>query len=161
MEWRENAPYKNFMEERVCAFTGHRNASGLDYNLLDKVIYDLIKTGTKKFISGMALGFDIAAAQSVLAYKKEYDISLVACIPCGNQSARFKEKDKILYNSVLGKCDEVITLSSEYYKGCMQERDRFMVDNCDIVVCYLRRNFGGTFYTVNYARKKGKKIIEL
>ena len=43
----------------------------------------------------------------------------------------------------------------------MFERDRYLVDNSDLLVCFLRKNRGGTFYTVNYARKKGKKIIEL
>lgn len=151
------------MISKVCAFTGHRNlnSGGFDINLLDRVILDLIKTGTEKFICGMALGFDLAAAQSVIAYKKKYNIKLVACIPCENQTDTFPEKSKELYNYIRGKCDEVIILAPQYYKGCMQERDRFMVDSCDVLVCYLRKNFGGTFYTVNYAKKKGKKIIEI
>lgn len=151
------------MDYKICAFTGHRNlnSGSFDINLLDRVILDLIKTGTEKFICGMALGFDLTAAQSVLYYKKDYGIKLTACVPCANQNEKFSENNKSLYNSVLEKCDEVITLHSEYVKGCMQERDRYMVDNCDVLVCYLRKDYGGTFYTVNYAKKKGKKIINL
>ena len=151
------------MNSKVCAFTGHRNlnSGGFDINLLDRVILDLIKTGTEKFICGMALGFDLTAAQIVYAYKRVYDIKLVACIPCANQTDTFSEKSKRLYDYILGKCDEVITLAPEYYSGCMQARDRYMVDNSDLLVCYLRKNFGGTYYTVNYAKKQGKKIIEL
>lgn len=151
------------MENKVCAFSGHRNlnAGGFDSALLDRVILDLIKTGTKKFLCGMAHGFDLAAAQSVLQYKERYGVHLTACLPCANQSVTFSEKNRQIYNCVLEKCDEVITLSPEYHNGCMHERDRFMVDNSDVLVCYLRRNSGGTFYTVNYARRLGKKIIEL
>ena len=151
------------MDNKVCAFTGHRNlnAGGFDNALLDRVIYDLIKTGTNNFLCGMAHGFDLTAAQSVLQYKEKYDIRLTACLPCANQSDTFSERNRQIYNSVLERCDDVITLSPEYYSGCMHERDRFMVDNSDILVCYLRKNSGGTFYTVNYARKLGKKIIEL
>lgn len=150
-------------EKKVCAFTGHRNLNcgGFDSALLDRVILDLIKTGTERFLCGMALGFDIEAAQSVIACKKNYGIKLVACLPCANQSDVFSEKSKLVYERVLGCCDEVITLSPYYHSGCMHERDRYMVENSDVVVCYLRKNSGGTFYTVNYARKLGKKIIEL
>ena len=151
------------MENKVCAFSGHRNlnSGGFDNALLDRVILDLIKMGTNTFLCGMAQGFDLAAAQSVLQYKERYDIHLTACLPCANQSDTFSEKNRGIYNSVLERCDKVITLSPEYHSGCMHERDRFMVDNSDVLVCYLRRNSGGTFYTVNYARKCGRKIIEI
>ena len=52
-------------------------------------------------------------------------------------------------------------LSPYYYDGCMQARDRFLVDNADVVVSFLRRKSGGTYYTVNYAATKGVKIIEI
>ena len=153
---------ENKNNKDVC-FTGHRNLNlgGFDINLLDRVVLDLIKNGTRRFLCGMAVGFDLQAAQSVLMYKNDYGVTLTACLPCANQTDTFSDSGKRLYNSVLERCDEVITLSPNYYSGCMHERDRFMVDNSGIVVCYLRKNSGGTFYTVNYARKLGRKIIEL
>lgn len=137
------------------------NSGGFDVNLLDRVILDLIKNGTDEFICGMAQGFDLAAAESVLEYKKNYNLKLIACIPCANQTDTFSENSKKTYEKILGQCDEVITFYPEYVNGCMQQRDRFMVDNSDVLVCYLRKTFGGTFYTVNYAKKQGKKIINL
>lgn len=150
-------------EKKVCAFTGHRNlnSGGFDSALLDRVIVDLIKTGTTEFLCGMALGFDMQAAQCVLAVKKTYGVKLTACLPCGNQSEVFTAKNRELYEAVIDRCDEVIILSPYYYSGCMHERDRYMVDKSDVIVSYLRKKSGGTFYTVNYARKLGKKIIEL
>lgn len=149
--------------KKVCSFSGHRNLRGLDFdnNLLDRVVRDLIKTGTERFLCGMAMGFDLAAAQSVLLHKQNYGVKLIACLPCANQSDTFSENGKRIYESILNKCDEVITLAPEYYSGCMHERDRYMIENSDVLVCFLRKNSGGTFYTVNYARKLGKKIIEL
>ncbi|MDE6442675.1 MAG: DUF1273 domain-containing protein [Clostridia bacterium] len=145
----------------TCAFTGHRNLRNTDFDssLLDRVILNLIKGGTKVFLCGMALGFDLEAAQSVIMYKKDYDVKLVACIPCAGQEAKFSGSAKNLYGRILENCDEVRVLSDEYYKGCMHSRDRYMVDNCDVLVSFLRRNSGGTYYTVNYAQKTGKKII--
>lgn len=109
----------------------------------------------------MARGFDLIAAESVIEFKKDYEINLTACLPCANQSEKFSASVKSRYENVLSNCNKIITLSPAYYSGCMHERDRYMVDNSDIVVCFLRLNSGGTYYTVNYARRKGKKIIEL
>ena len=148
---------------KSCAFTGHRNLNGTDFDasLLDRIVLDLIKTGTKRFYCGMALGFDLQAAHSVLIYKEKYGIQLIACLPCSNQSDTFPPSGKKIYDDILNKCDEKIVLSSDYYSGCMHYRDRYMVDRSDTVVCFLRKNKGGTFYTVNYAKKLGKKIIEI
>ena len=149
------------MNENV-AFTGHRRSlKELDLNLLDRVILNLIKNGAKNFYCGMAIGFDIIAAESVLKYKDDYDVKLFACIPCENQSDDYSESYKRRYDNVLERCDGQIILSHEYYKGCMQARDRFLVDNADVLVCFLRKKTGGTFYTVNYAAKKNIKIIQL
>ena len=148
---------------KVCAFTGHRNLAGTDFDehLLERVGADLVKTGTTRFLCGMAVGFDMKAAQAVLELKGEYDIQLVACLPCTNQSERFSARSKALYHEILGQCDEMIVLGEEYTRGCMQRRDRYLVDNCDVLVSFLRKNSGGTYYTVNYARKSNKKVIEL
>lgn len=145
-----------------CSFSGHRVLdSSFDEGLLDRVILNLIKSGTRNFYCGMAMGFDLIAAEIVLRYKESYDIRLCACVPCEEQSKFYSIKDKGRYEKILCACDEKIVFSQEYVEGCMQERDRFMVDNSDVLVCYLRKNRGGTFYTVNYARKHDKKIIEL
>ena len=148
---------------RTCAFTGHRNLknTNFDASLLDRTIGHLIKNGTDTFLCGMAMGFDLESAQSVIMHKKNYDVKLIACIPCDNQTERFSESARKLYERVLSRCDEVITLSDFYYPGCMHERDRYMVDNSDLIVSFLRKEKGGTFYTVNYARRQNKKIIEL
>lgn len=145
-----------------CAFTGHRVLQDLDFALLDRVIKNLIKNGYNRFLCGMARGFDLAAAESVIALKSEYpDVSLVACIPFKGQEQNLSLSDRLRYKRILENCSEVIYLSEYYYSGCMHLRDRFMVDNCDTVVCYLRKKTGGTYYTVKYAQKKDVKCIEI
>lgn len=152
------------MEQEIkkCAFTGHRILDGdFDLNLLERVILRLIKGGVKQFYCGMAVGFDLKAAECVLKIKKSQDIKLIACIPCKGQSGKYSLNDKNRYFSILEKCDEKIVLSKNYYAGCMFARNRYMVDNCNVLVCYLRENSGGTYYTVNYAKKRGIKVIEI
>jgi hypothetical protein len=36
-----------------------------------------------------------------------------------------------------------------------------MVDNCSVVLAYLKRDFGGTANTVNYARKLNIPVVEI
>lgn len=148
--------YKN------CAFTGHRKLErDFDYNLLDKVIFNLLVGGTENFYCGMAYGFDLAAAESLLQYKEQFKFNLIACVPCPEQHSTFSQKNKEKYFKILEKCDEVKILSDEYYDGCMFARDRYLVDNCDVLVAYKRHERGGASYTVNYANKKSVNVIEL
>lgn len=145
-----------------CAFTGHRQQlEELDLKLLDRVVLNLIKGGAEEFLCGMAVGFDLLAAETVLKYRKKYPVRLVACLPCEGQDRYFDKQSARKYEKILAKCDDKIILSPTYFNGCMQMRDRFLVDNCDVLVSFLRKKSGGTYYTVNYAKRKGAKIIEL
>ncbi len=147
---------------KSCAFTGHRyELKDFDAELLERVIKNLIISGVVIFYCGMAVGFDLAAAECVISLKKNYDVKLIACVPCEGQSDSYSGHDKIRYKRILDNSDEQILLSSHYFNGCMQARDRFMVDNSNVLVYFLRKDEGGTFYTVNYARKKELKIIGL
>ena len=146
-----------------CAFTGHRSLAGydLDYALLDRVILNLLKEGTKEFYCGMALGFDMVAAESLLQYREAFDFKLIACLPCPEQSESFSAKNRERYQKILERCDEIVQVSDFYYNGCMFTRDRYLVDNADVLISFLRKKSGGTFYTVNYAKSKKVNIIEL
>lgn len=53
---------------------------------LKQLIKESISNGYLYFISGLALGFDIFAAEMVLEIKKEYPkIKLIAVLPCKDQ----------------------------------------------------------------------------
>ena len=100
---------------KSCAFTGHRVIdSGFNAELLDRVILNLIKSGARNFYCGMATGFDMLAAETVLRYKAMYGVRLCACIPCEAQNKYYSAKDKERYENILCACDEKIVLSSEY-----------------------------------------------
>ena len=145
-----------------CAFTGHRN---FDYyneiRSLERAVESaIIDDDVDTFYDGMARGFDLAAAQIVIALKKKYkNIKLIACVPFYGQQEKFSAHDKILYNAILESCDEVIVLSEKYYPGCMYARNRYMVDNSDMVIAYYRGRKGGTEYTVKYAEENEKKVV--
>lgn len=147
---------------KTCSFTGHRNLyNDFDRNKLKEIIKEVIKDGFNTFLVGMAVGYDTVCFQILEELREENDIKIIACIPCENQSLKFSVKQKEEYERMVNSADEKIILSKTYTRFCMLKRNEFMVNNSSVVVAYLRENKGGTFYTVNYAKRKNKKIVML
>ena len=141
---------------KTCVFTGHRELDK-DFSLrkLKKEIKNLIEKGVDTFLNGVAMGFDLLSAETVLSLKKKYPfIKLVACIPCYNQEKYYTETDKKRYINVLKSADETVYVSENYYKGCMLKRDKYMVERADVMITYLRKSVGGTAFTVNTFQKE-------
>ena len=56
--------------------------------------------------------------------------------------------------------DEWIELSDEFYKGCDNVRDQYMVDHCDVLFAVWDGiKSGGVWSTIRKAHKAGKQII--
>lgn len=147
---------------KTCAVTGHR-AVGADLSRekLKKALLELINKGVDSFLVGMAVGFDTICFNVLEELRKDFNIKIIACIPCPNQDKNFSQKQKIEYERMNDVSDRRLLISNSYTSGCMLKRNRFMVDNSDYLVCYLRDNKGGTFYTVNYATSKNKTIVRV
>lgn len=156
----------NIRRESTCCFTGHRDIpSGLtDYLMartMDGVNY-LHTHGIKTFLAGGAVGFDMLASQAVLKCKGTHpDIRLILVLPCRDQARYWKQADVDLYESVKRLADSMVCLSEHYYKGCMHQRNRYLIDNSCACMCYLTQSSGGTAYTVGYARRKGLTVFNL
>ncbi len=151
----------------VACFSGHRNlpqdCTELQANL-EKAIVELIERGVVFFGSGAALGLDQMAAETVLKLKENYPhIRLVMVLPCPpeQQSLKWNDEQKKRYYEILDQADKVRILSPQYTDKCMLDRNRHMVDCSAYLICYLREQCGGTFYTVNYAERQGLKIFRL
>lgn len=148
---------------RACSVTGHRKMEKDIENIpLKETFIKLIKDGGyDTFLIGMALGFDTLCFQVLEKIREEENIKLIACVPCKSQAERFSYVQKKEYQRMINSADEVVLISEEYTNECMRKRNEYLVDNSSVIISYLRRDFGGTKQTVNYARKKGIKIISL
>ena len=62
---------------------------------------------------------------------------------------------------MLESADEKIILQEKYDKYCMLKRNDFMVKNSSVLVSYLRKETGGTAYTVKKANEHNLKIINI
>lgn len=164
------------MKEISCCFTGYRPEKfyfslendtkelNLFENKLYNVVFSLPVEGAVKFYCGMAAGFDIIAAEVVIALRetiKKSSVELIAAIPFKAQAEGFSKHWKARYERVIKEADRVVLLSDNYFSGCYAKRNRYMVDNSDIVITYFDGKAGGTRSTINYAKRKGKQIINV
>ncbi len=149
--------------EKTCCFTGHRKIPPEQKEeitrRLNETLIELINRGYLYFGAGGALGFDTMAEQAVLSLKKEYpQIKLILALPCKSQANSWSTEDKEIYQEIIDKADKVVYTSQEYFRGCMQKRNRHLVDYSSVCVCYLTKDTGGSAYTVRYAISKGLRI---
>lgn len=151
---------KDYKDLTVC-FTGHRRIiHKYVADALLRAVTSLADQGYKYFGVGGARGFDFLAAKAVLEVQKLYpDIKLIVILPCSDYYSNWPEEEKQEYSLVLQKADKVKVLSDHYYRGCMQARNKHLVDASSVCVYYKYTNTGGTAFTVNYATKKGLTTI--
>lgn len=157
-----------WLREKTVAFSGHR-AERMTRNSPDKqkrlidigfdtyvAIEELCKQNYHTFLSGMANGFDLIAAEEVLNAKKIFPyIQLKAVIPFKGQENRYTEADKQRYHNILAQADEVIILQDEYSDGCFLRRNNYLLNKAAyLVVFYDSTPTGGTAYTLRHAMER-------
>ena len=151
------------MGKKTCAFTGHRIVS--DYIKIREVLRDklreLINDGYTVFYNGGAIGFDAFCALEVINLKKEFNIKLNLILPCKKQDEKWNERQKNIYKFILDNSDSIEYVSEKYENGCMQKRNRLLCERSDLLFAYLKSESGGTYYTVNYAKKIGKDVFNI
>ena len=115
-----------------------------------------------RYYRGGALGFDMLASVTVLNLKYLLpELKLTIVLPCENHDRYWNRRDTELLNRIISRADETVCLSGHYTNGCMSARNRYMSDRSAYCVCCLAQSSGGTFYTVNYSRSHGLKVINL
>jgi uncharacterized phage-like protein YoqJ len=150
----------------IVSITGHRpnNKNMGGYNLPNpKYIYicqqiDKQLRGLKpdKIISGMALGVDQWAANIAI----KLGIPFIAAVPFIGQEKKWPEKSQRAYNSLLRKAADIVVISdSGYTAQKMQIRNKWMVDQCDLLLGVFDGSSGGTANCIEYAKSVNRKIL--
>ena len=151
---------------QTCCFTGHRKLPSEEQteiaNKLERVIATLYQKGIRYYGAGGALGFDALAARTVIRLRESYpDMKLILVLPCLTQTRGWKPEDVAEYECIKAQADKVVYTAQQYTRGCMHRRNRHLVDNSSVCVCYLAKDNGGTAYTVRYAEEKGLQIVNI
>ena len=144
------------------AFTGHQDYDGRADEALRVAVRRLWSEGYRSFFSGMACGFDLAAAEAVLSLREECEgMDLVAIIPFAGQQERFPDSDKRRFEAILAAADRVEVLSDVYSRGCYYRRNDYLVEHTGYVVAWYVRKSSGTGYTVRRARQQCIEVLNL
>ena len=103
----------NDKRQHRCCFTGHR-PNKLDYSeneikpLLETAIDNAISDGYVTFITGMAEGVDIWAAEIVLEKKKENkDLHLICAVPHPGFEKRRSQYEKERYEYIIKNAERL------------------------------------------------------
>lgn len=149
---------------RVC-FTGHRseklNKSEAEIVAsLEREIRAAITDGFQTFISGMARGVDIWAAEVVLRLRDNgAPIHLIAASPYQGFERAWSSAWQSRYASALAGADIVRFISPQYDRGCFQRRNEWMVDHAGRVIAVFNGEKGGTKNTIDYAERQNIPVI--
>ncbi len=154
---------------KVCCFTGHRpealyedNTEEEIYDLIYRAVEDAVYDGYKEFVCGACRGGDFLFGESVVKLKEDYpDIKLVCVLPCRNQSEYWANEDRDRYADLLDAADDVICLNDRFVKGCMHQRNRYMVERSSLLIAAFNGTKGGTEYTLSFAKKQGLRIVNV
>ena len=145
------------------AFFGHRFIAESEEvrKLIKNILIEKTKQGYGEILVGNHGDFDKIVLSECIKYKQEVNESLevtlvLSTLSCLGKTKEIWEQEK-LYQTITYEIENV------YYKNRIIFTNKKMVDNCDLVVCYVNMNRGvsGAKRAVNYAKKQKKKIINL
>ena len=155
------------------SFSGHRPEKianftpATEHNIRQALRTELRKAysaGYRRFLSGMAPGFDLWAADEVLKMRAEpgfEDTELVAVVPYPTFSRSFNEQAKALYKHAIGQASETIFIADSYHHAVFSRRNDYLIENSSLLLCYYEGTAGGTRYTVKKAIRSGIPIVNL
>ena len=145
---------------RAC-FTGHRpeklwQAESDICRGLEREIQRAINRGIYVFITGMARGVDIWAAEIVLRLRENSsNIKLICASRYEGFERSWSAEWQRKYHAVLQRADLVRYICPGYSRACFQIRNEWMVDHSALVIAVFNGQPSGTKNTIDYANQKG------
>ncbi len=148
-------------------FSGHRIIPYFHLKRLERQLKTAIVSayaeGYRNFFCGMAMGYDLLAAETALSLQTELPgLQLIAVIPYRGQTDRWSKALKSRYDDILRNANDTVVLCEQYYQGCLLRRNDYMVLHSSRLIAWHNGNpKGGTFYTCRLAKANGLTVINL
>lgn len=136
-------------------FCGHSTFNKTDeYELeLLKLLELEIGDAHAEFFLGGYGNFDSFAYSCCKKYKSKHpNVSLVFVTPYMNVDPAYA----VLFDSLIYP-----DIENKPLKFAINYRNQYMVEKADIVIAFIDHEWGGAYKTYAYAKRKGKKIINL
>jgi uncharacterized phage-like protein YoqJ len=114
------------------------------------------------FISGMARGSDIYAAEIVLRLREEgHPVKLICAIPYPGFEDSWSTIWQIRYRAVISTADLVRFICPRYCKECFQIRNEWLVNHSARVIAVFNGQPSGTKNTIDYALRQGVPVVQI
>ena len=148
------------MDVFTVSLFGHREID--DLRRLDECLAPRIKALLREktyvsFLIGRKGEFDQYAASVIKRIQKEVgkennDMILVLPYPAADMAYYEKYYDGVLVPE---------PLSGVHPKSAIARSNRWMIEQSDLVIVYVKREVGGAYAAMKYAEKLGKRVINL
>ncbi len=136
---------------RVCTFFGHRDCpEDIRDTLKEEIVKLILENNVKKFYIGNNGNFDLVV-KSVLNEISEIFTDIEYCIVIAYLSNE-KHLKNTVYPEGIENCPK---------KFAIDWRNKWMVNQSDFVITYVKHAFGGAYKFEKYALKRGKQVINI
>lgn len=153
------------LKGKTCCFTGHRDLPAHKTERIAKRTEEeirrlIVDEGICFFGVGGAIGYDTLVAEVLFQLReREFpDIKVILVYPFEGFANGWTPEQKAVYNKLLPKYDKTVCVSSRPCREAYFARNRHLVDNSAYCISYCIRRYGGTAYTVQYAKRKGLEL---
>lgn len=138
------------------SFLGHRDTPDSIRPALRQIIIDILQTDSDcEFLVGNQGHFDalvLSVFKDLLKAGEHPNFYVVLAYHPSTGAAPDVSPEYTLYPEEL----EVVPK-----KFAISKRNRWLVEQSDVVICFIRHWYGGAAQFVELAQKKGKKIVNL
>lgn len=144
---------------KICRGFGNREVFQNIDNELKECIEIAINMGCTTFYTGGMGDFDLKFASAVKRAKQTFnDIKLICVKPYLTKELN---DNKDYYYSLYDDIFIPTELADIYYKAIITRRNKWIVDNSDIIIAYTIRGYGGAYNAIKYAERQNKLIIKI
>ena len=141
----------------VCCFFGHSDAPQNIYPQIEAAVEKLIQNGmASEFLVGNQGRFDQMALAVLRSMKEEYPqityrVVLSYMPRDGRAGSGYADGETLLPEGI--EC--------VHPRYAISWRNRWLVEQSDLVICYVTHSWGGAAQFVKLAERKGKEIINI
>lgn len=153
------------LRKHRCCFTGHRPGKlkmpeKQLVKLLEAEIIRAIDSGHTTFITGMAKGVDLIAAEIVLRLRKhDPRLKLICALPHPGFGQHWGGGWTERFQRALAEADLERTICPAFSYGSYQTRNEWMVRHSDLVIAVFNGELGGTKNTLDFAKRSGVPCV--
>lgn len=156
------------LRKKTCCFTGHRDIPiGKTQELVERTANEIRKLivnhGVRFFGVGGAIGYDTLAAKVLFRLREtEFpNIKVILVYPFDGFTDRWSPEQKADHKRLLPKYDKVVCVCDRSSREAYLARDRHLVDGSAYCIAYCTHDYGGTAYTLRYARQQGLEVYNI